>query len=45
MIERNNYGLTPLYESEKEKFISGTADLGTAAEHGAVMAFITDRNN
>ena len=45
MIERNNYGLTPLCESGKEKFISGTADFGTAAQHGAVMAFITDRND
>ena len=29
----------------KEKFISGAADFGTAAQLGAVMAFITDRNN
>ena len=46
MIERNNYGLTPLCESGKEKKnISSAADFGTAAQHGAVMAFITDRNN
>ena len=38
MIERNNYGLAPLCESGKEKFISGAADFGTAAQHGAVMA-------
>ena len=30
MIERKNYGLTPLRESGKEKFISGAADFGTA---------------
>ena len=36
---------SPLCESGKEKFISGAADFGTAAQHGAVMAFITDHNN
>ena len=32
-------------ESGKKKFISGAADFSTAAQHGAVMAFITDHNN
>ena len=36
MIERKKYGITPLCESGKGKFISGAADFG------AVMAFIPD---
>ena len=31
-------------ETGKGKFISGAADFGAALQHGAVMAFITDRN-
>ena len=34
MIERKNYGITPLCESGKEKNISGAADLGAAARRG-----------
>ena len=45
MIERNNYGITHLCESGKGKFISGAADFGAAAQLGAVMAFISDRDS
>ena len=37
MIERKNYGSTPLCELRKGKIISGEADFGAA------MAFIPDR--
>ena len=34
MIERKNYGITPLCESGKGKFISGAEDFGAAARRG-----------
>ena len=34
MIERKNYGITLLCESEKGKNISGAADFGAAARRG-----------
>ena len=34
MIERKKYGITPLCESGKGKFISGEADFGAAARPG-----------
>ena len=37
-----NYGISHLCESGKGKFISGAADFGVVARHGAVMAFIPD---
>ena len=33
-VERKKYGITPLCESGKGKFISGAADFGTAAWRG-----------
>ena len=34
MIERKNYGITPLCESGKGKFICGAADFSAAARRG-----------
>ena len=34
MIERKKYGITPLCESGKGKFISGAADFGAVARRG-----------
>ena len=37
MIERKKYGITPLCESGKGKFISGAADFGAAARRGHIF--------
>ena len=34
MIERKNYGITPICASGKEKYTSGAADLGAAVRRG-----------
>ena len=41
MIERKNYGLTPLCESGKGKFISGAADFGLHTRQQLLVFFTT----